>query len=148
MSRTFDRIASVLFLLVGIFFIMESRKLSASAYGSEVGPDLFPLGLGILLVLLSLRLMVETFRYPSAEMKTTKLDVKRFGIILLAAILYAVLLEPLGYVLSTFLFLVVAFQTMEKGKWLSTIVFSGLFSSGVYYLYVGLLKGTLPGFPL
>jgi putative tricarboxylic transport membrane protein len=147
-SRTFDRIASVLFLMVGIFFIVESRKLSATAYGSEVGPDIFPLGLGIILVLLSIRLIVETFRYPSEEKKSTGLDVKRFFIILLAAILYAVILEPVGYVLSTFLFLVVAFQTMERGKWVSTIVISALFSTGVYYLYVDLLKGTLPGFPI
>jgi putative tricarboxylic transport membrane protein len=147
MSRTFDRIASVLFLMVGMFFIVESRKLSATAYGSEVGPDIFPLGLGIILVLLSIRLIVETFRYPSEEKKSTELDLKRFFIILIAAILYAVILEPVGYVLSTFLFLVVAFQTMERGRWVSTIVISGLFSSGVYYLYVDLLKGTLPGFP-
>ncbi len=147
MSRTADRIASVLFLMAGIFFIVESRKLSATAYGSEVGPDLFPLGLGIILVLLSLRLIVETFRYPSEEKGSTRLDVKRFTVILLAAVIYAVILEPVGYVLSTFLFLVVAIQAMERGKWISTIVLSGLFSTGVYYLYVDILKGTLPGFP-
>ncbi|RAL21111.1 tripartite tricarboxylate transporter TctB family protein [Thermoflavimicrobium daqui] len=147
MSRSFDRIASVLFLMVGAFFIVESQKLSSSAYGSRVGPELFPMGLGILLILLSILLIYKTFRYSKEEKKVTPVDVKRFLIIFIATLLYALLLELMGYVLSTFIFLTVAFQTMEKGKlWLSILI-SGAFSLGVYYLYVEVLKGTLPAFP-
>lgn len=148
MSRTFDRFAAILFLLVGIFFIVESRKISDSAYGSGVGPDLFPLGLGMILSILSLHLFYETFRYQTESKEREKLDWKRFAIIIVAACFYAALLEMIGYVLSTFLFLVVAFQTMERGKWIMTILISALFSAGVYYLYVNVLQGTLPAFPL
>ncbi|MBA4493667.1 tripartite tricarboxylate transporter TctB family protein [Paenactinomyces guangxiensis] len=149
MNRTFDRTASILFMMAGVFFIVESRKLSATAYGSNIGPDLFPFSLGIILVLLSIRLMIETFRYPAGEKqpKPNGLAVKRFAIIFASAIGYAFLLEPIGYVLATFLFLVIAFQAMEKGSWVSALAVSGFFSVGVYYIYVELLKGTLPGFP-
>ncbi|SFJ29328.1 tripartite tricarboxylate transporter TctB family protein [Thermoflavimicrobium dichotomicum] len=147
MSRSFDRIASILFILVGVFFIVESRKLSSTAYGSGVGPDLFPMGLGILLILLSIRLIFETFRYPKEKQEGKTLDIKRFAIILFSALLYALLMETLGYVLTTFLFLVVAFQTMERGKWWLSIILAAAFSVGVYYLYVNILKGTLPSFP-
>jgi putative tricarboxylic transport membrane protein len=133
--------------MVGAFFIVESQKLSSSAYGSRVGPELFPMGLGILLILLSILLIYKTFRYSKEEKKVTPVDVKRFLIIFIATLLYALLLELMGYVLSTFIFLTVAFQTMEKGKlWLSILI-SGAFSLGVYYLYVEVLKGTLPAFP-
>ncbi|WP_091740302.1 tripartite tricarboxylate transporter TctB family protein [Marininema mesophilum] len=148
MNRTFDRWASIVFVLVGIFFIVASKSLSTTAYGSGVGPDVFPFGLGILLVLLSIRLFYETFRYQANEQEKVTLDWKRFLIVIVAVLFYASSLEWLGYILSTFIFLVITFQTMERGKWISTILVSGFFSGGVYYLYVNVLKGVLPSFPL
>ena len=126
----------------------ESQKISKSAYGSEVGPNIFPFALGLILVILSLRLFYETFRYRNSESKKGSLDYKRFFIILSAALVYALLLEEVGYVITTFVFLIIGFQTMEKGKWGKTLLISGVFSYGVYYLFVEILKGSMPGFPV
>ena len=43
-SKTFDRYAGIIFFIIGALFIIESRKISASSYGSNVGPDIFPIG--------------------------------------------------------------------------------------------------------
>jgi putative tricarboxylic transport membrane protein len=147
MSKQFDRYASCLFLIIGAAFIFESRKISESAYGSNVGPDIFPMGLGIMLVLLSIRLFAETFRYAQRTKEKISYDYKRFMIMFVSAVLYAYFLEDIGYVVGTFLFLLIGFQTMEKGKWLSSILISGLFSYDVYFLFVEVLKGSLPGLP-
>lgn len=148
MSKAFDRYASLLFLIMGAAFVIGSQNISASAYGSNVGPNIFPLGLGSILILLSLRLFYETFKYKTdAKKEGPALDYKRFLIIVVAALFYVLLLEEIGYVVSTFLFLLIGFQTMEKGKWLSTLLVSGGFSFGVYFLYVEVLEGTLPGLP-
>ncbi|WP_409300312.1 tripartite tricarboxylate transporter TctB family protein [Peribacillus sp. SCS-155] len=148
MSQRFDRYTSILFLLVGLGFVIESRRISASAYGSNVGPDIFPMGLGFVLILLSLRLFIETRGYANFESKKGKYDYKRFLIIVISAILYGLLIETLGYVITTFLFLAICFQTMEKGGWIRTLLISGAFSYGIYYLYVEVMAGTLPGFPV
>jgi putative tricarboxylic transport membrane protein len=147
MNKTFDRYAGIVFLIVGALFIIESTKISKSAYGSNIGANIFPLVLGILLCLLSLRLVYETFRIKHTEQSKEKLDYKRFGIIFAAAVLYAYFLEDIGFVIGTFLFLMIAFQTMQRGRiWVSLIIAS-VFSYGVYYLFVNVLDGTLPGFP-
>jgi putative tricarboxylic transport membrane protein len=155
MNKTFDRSAALVFLALGIGFVTESRKISGSAYGSNVGPDIFPMGLGIVFALLALRLFYETFKYPKSETSETSeegssssLDYKRFGIILAAAFLYAFFLEEIGYVIATFVFLLIGFQTMKKGKWLSSLIISALFSYGVYFIFVDVLQGTLPGWPV
>lgn len=148
MGNTFDRYASLVFLIIGLGFILESRKISASAYGSNVGPDIFPMGLGVILILLSLRLFFETRKYFSVKSKKSLLDYKRFFIILISAVLYGLLLETMGYVISTFIFLILGFQVMEKGAWGKTLLISGGFSYGVYYLFVEVLEGSLPGFPI
>jgi putative tricarboxylic transport membrane protein len=146
-NKTFDRYAGIVFLAIGALFVVESQKISSSAYGSNVGANIFPLGLGIVLALMSVRLIVETFRYKASEKGMEKLDYKRFGIIFGAAVLYAYFLEDIGFVLSTFLFLMIGFQTMQKGKLVSSLIISAAFSYGVYYLFVHVMDGTLPGFP-
>jgi len=147
MSKTFDRSAGIIFLLIGLLFVIESQRISESSYGSEVGPDIFPIGLGIILILLSARLLYETFRYEAGTKSEGPIKYKKFFIIFTSAVLYAALLEPLGYVITTFLFLVIAFQTMESGKWLQTLIIASVFSFGVYYLFAEFLGGSLPGFP-
>lgn len=148
MNKTFDRYAGIVFLLLGAGIVAHSMTISQSVYGSAVGPRLFPLGLGSILILLSLRLIYETFKYKSEpKQKKETLDYKRFGIVLIALILYVLLFETLGYVICTFLFLFVAFQTMEKGKRIRSAIIAAVFSCGIYYVYVELMQGNLPGFP-
>lgn len=147
MSKTFDRYAGIAFLLIGVLFVIESQKISESAYGSNVGPSIFPTCLGVLLILLSIRLIYETFKYKVEQSEKVSMQYKKFLIIFVAAILYAFLLEKIGYVITTFAFLLVSFQTMERGKWISSIVIALVFSVGIYYLFSEVLGGALPGFP-
>lgn len=147
MLMSFDRIAAVLFGCTGILFMVGSKQLASSSYGSVVGPDIFPFFLGAILVLLSLRLFYETFANAKKQSQEKK-DIKRFAIIFVAALIYVITLETIGYVITTFLFLFVSFQVMERSKWLSSLLISACFSGLVYYLYVDILKGTLPGWPI
>ena len=88
---------------------------------------------GCFLALMSIRLIYDTFRKQQAEKIKENLDYKRFGIIFVAAVLYALFLEDIGFVISTFLFLMIGFQTMQKGRvWVSLLDSAG-FSYGVYY---------------
>lgn len=148
MNKKFDRIAAVVFLIIGITFIIESRSISTTAYGSVVGPNVFPFILGCVLSLLSCRLFYETFTYKNSSKEPIKYDVKRFLIILVAVILYALLLEKIGFVISSFLFLLISFQTMERGNWIKSIVISLGYSFIIYFVFVDVLKGSLPAWSI
>ncbi|KMY43188.1 transporter [Bacillus sp. FJAT-27916] len=151
MNRYFDRIASIGFLALGILVFVESRDISDSAYGSAIGPKTFPMGLGIALFILGGILLIETIKNkePKETQKKNKdlYNYKQFIIIFLVALGYVLLLEKLGYIISTFLFLLISFSTFEKKKWLSSIIVSGAFTLFVYYVFVNVLGGSLPGFP-
>ncbi|MCG6795649.1 tripartite tricarboxylate transporter TctB family protein [Geobacillus sp. YHL] len=148
MNKTADRIAAVAFLAVGALFMVESLRISKSAYGSAVGPNVFPFLLGLVLVLLSIKLLFETRNYSGATGEKLPRQYKKFLVIFIAAIFYAALLETVGYVITTFLFLVIGFQTMERGALWKSIAIAAGFSLGVYGLYVKLLQGTLPSWPI
>lgn len=147
MNSTFDRYAGIAFFAIGLAFMVGSFSISTSAYGSNVGANIFPMILGAFLSLMSIRLIYETFRKQHAAKRKEDLDYKRFVIIFIAAVLYAYFLEDIGFVISTFLFLMIGFQTMQKGKVWVSLLTAACFSYGVYYLYVHLLDGSLPGFP-
>jgi putative tricarboxylic transport membrane protein len=99
------------------------------------------------LVLLSIRLFYEVLKAKPAERNKERLDYKRFLIIFGGAFLYAWFLEWIGYIIGTFAFLLLAFQTIERGGWLKSILVAALFSGGVYMVFVVLLEGSMPGFP-
>ncbi|MGV2470553.1 tripartite tricarboxylate transporter TctB family protein, partial [Bacillus subtilis] len=79
-------------------FMIGSRKLASSSYGSSVGPDIFPFVLGLVLSLLSIRLFYEAFRGRDQESRKEKLQYKPFIIILLSTLIYILTLETIGYV--------------------------------------------------
>ena len=148
MAFKFDYIASVMFLTIGVLFIIGSKSIGSSSYGSAVGPDIFPFILGSALVLLSIRLFYETYITKNQQETKEKLQYKPFLIIFAATLVYILTLETVGYVVTTFLFLFVCFQTMERSKVILSLIISACFSGLVYFLYVEILKGTLPGWPV
>lgn len=153
MNVRFDRIASVIFLALGIIVVIEAQKISTSAYGSSVGPSVFPTGLGILLIVLSILLFVDTVRHKKTyalvdeKEDVTTPNYKRFIIIFLSALGYVLLLDVLGYLITTFVFLVIGFQTLERGKIINSIIIAAAFSCFIYFGYVNVLGGSLPGLP-
>lgn len=148
MNKKFDRLAAIIFLITGITFMIESRNIATTAYGSVVGPNVFPFILGCALSLLSCRLFYETFSYKEKEKEAVQYNYKQFFIILVSAILYALLLEKIGFMISSFLFLIVSIQTMERGNWIKSISISLGYSVIIYVIFVEVLKGTLPGWSI
>ncbi len=146
-NKTFDTIAGCVFLVVGMFFIVASTGISASSYGSKVGPNIFPTGLGTILVLLSVIVITQARRYQMAAEGKGQRNIKRFALVLLSTFIYILLFETLGYVISTFLYLVFVFQVMEKKRPLFAILIAAFFSLAVYTVYVIVLQGVLPPFP-
>jgi len=144
--KKFDHYASVAFLALGIGVFMYVQSIEISTAGSFIGPKEVPLFLAIALILLSAGNLYVAIKNPKPA-KEEKLEYKKFLIIFVSLVLYALLIEPLGYVITTFLFLMVGFQTMEKGEYLKSALISAAFSGGIYYLYVVIAQGVLPPLP-
>ncbi len=148
MSRRFDFIASVVFLIIGVFFIIASQRLGSNVIGGTVTPATFPQVLGIVLVALSLLLFVDTIKSAKAtEKHLADVYYRRFFIIVASMALYIFLIEPLGFIISTFLFLLVAFQTMHRGKLLNSILIAGGFSMVIHFVFIKLLEASVQSWP-
>lgn len=146
MVSTFDRYASVVFAAIGIAVFMYIQNIEIATAGSAIGPKELPAFLSVILIILSLANLYNAIKSKKPA-KQEKLEYKKFLIIFIALVLYAIVIEPLGYVISTFLFLMVGFQTMEKGGYLKSALIAAAFAGGIYYLYVEIALGVLPPLP-
>jgi putative tricarboxylic transport membrane protein len=142
----FDRYASILFIALGVALFFYSQTLTSSFTGTSIGPKELPLFLAVALVITAVINLVAALQVKSPGGKKG-LDHWKFLIMVGLLLLYVFLLEPLGYVVSTFLFLMAAFQTMERGGYLKSALIAGAFSGGIYLLYVKVALGVLPGLP-
>ncbi len=148
-NTAFDRIANVIFFLIGLAIFIYAQTLSSSSFGTSIGPSATPTLWSCVLMICSGIGIVVSFkdkRPPKKKEKPLAYDV--FLPFLVSLIVYIFVLEPLGYVISTFLFLVVTFQIMRRGEIGKSILIAACFSIGVYLLYVYVAGGSLPKMPI
>jgi putative tricarboxylic transport membrane protein len=81
---------------------------------------------------------------PQAEEVAEKIHLWRVIGVIGANILYIVLLEPVGFLLCTFLLLCFLFQAYEKGKWVWAIGGAAAASLLMYVIFSRLLQLSLP----
>lgn len=137
-------IGSSLFLMVfGGFIAWQSMELSLGVLGAP-GTGFFPFYLGLLLIGLALIIFIQGVRQKPG-VSGTGLSKSRVIMAVVAILAYTFILEPLGYLLSTFCLMFLLIRMMVKKAWWFAPGVAGLFSLASYILFNSLLKVLLPG---
>jgi putative tricarboxylic transport membrane protein len=141
-------IGGVLMLLFGAVTAYFSLRMPVGTFRAA-GSGLFPLGLGILLMGLSIVLLIKAGaqRKPVAEKKPSdELSQSAKQVILFtSAIALAILLfKELGYPLMSFLLLLALLRILGVRSWAYSLSLSLLTATGAYFLFVLWLQIPLP----
>jgi putative tricarboxylic transport membrane protein len=128
------------------FILFESRKLN---FGNFRVPHtgFFPKILVGLLLLLSLACLAQTLRDKAIEQRAEKIPTEgwlRIGATLATLIGFALVLEWLGFLLSTFFLMVLLLRAIEAPKWSKVIVVALVTALISYGLFAWLLGVPLP----
>jgi putative tricarboxylic transport membrane protein len=146
MRRT-DLISAVMLLALALAALLEASKLPFGRLSSPQ-PGFFPLLLAIFLGLFSLVLIAEAIggtKKGSRDSSGESAIWKRIVLAVGALIVFGVLFERLGYVISTFLLIAFLLRVVEQQNWSLALVVA-FFTSLATYLVFGLLLNTpLPG---
>ena len=138
-------------VLAGVYFWATSQ-IPTLEIGDPLGPKAFPRLLGIGLLITAAMLLAEMIKArkapPPAESKPAgDAGVSTYkivaGIVVVTGI-YFVLFERLGYAVATSLFLLVMTSYFHKGKWVTNVLTSVLYSFISYYVFTKLLGVNLP----
>ena len=135
-----DRVAGVILLLVAILYSVEATTLESSILSDNLGPSAFPLFLGILLGILSLYMIIKPDVDPQWPDMSGWI---RMGLIILSFIIYAYIMEPLGFIVAT-TFEMVSLSYIFQGPRVKSVVAGFLFSLFLFGLFSYVLSLSLP----
>jgi putative tricarboxylic transport membrane protein len=139
-------------LWTGLFLMIFSGAVISEAIQLEIGTPQSPgsgfmiFGAAGVLGLLALRQFIGSLRLQRRDARQTSKAIrwKRIVSVILANILYIFLLQPVGYLLCTFLLLCFLFQVHEKGRWVSAVGGAALTSLLSYLVFSRMLQLHLP----
>jgi len=136
-------ISALTLLALALAALFEASKLPFGRL-SAPQPGFFPLILAILLAIFSLVLIAQAIGGSKEESAATRQGSATWKKIVLAVgalVVFAVLFESLGYIISTFLFIAFLLRAVEGQNWMliAVVAFS---TSLVTYLIFGLLLET------
>jgi putative tricarboxylic transport membrane protein len=146
MRRT-DCISAATLLALALAALFEASKLPFGRVGSPQA-GFFPLILAGLLAILSLVFLAQAIGAPKerpGESLGRSTTWNKIVLAIGALVVFALLFESLGYVISTFLFIAFLLSVVERQKW-TLVVIVAFFTSLTTYVVFGLLLNTpLPG---
>lgn len=146
MQRT-DRLSALFFLALAVFVCQQSIEIGVGTL-HRPGPALMSFGAGAGIGLLSLVLLIQILvsksgrgeppqdRGPSRAGKIVSIFISLF--------VYTIMVVWLGFVLSTFLFVLFLFRTVELEPWWRSTLKASLVTAGNYLAFVTWLGIDLP----
>jgi putative tricarboxylic transport membrane protein len=122
-------------IALSLFVLIFSYRMGLGGVHSP-GPGLMPFLLGVLLLFPSFYLIAEPLLRKREERtaleKTGRGNYRKRGLVLVSLVLFCLLLERLGYLLSMFLFSLALFRIMNNG-WRTVLIGSVLTILVTYY---------------
>ena len=150
-----DYVVSIFYLVLGIALILGARTLPKSKV-MEIGPDFMPTVIGVIIVLLAGLLLKNTIAdhkmnvAEAEKAEPEKCDYKRVLASLTASIVYVNVLKPVGFILSTLVYLFLQIFILapddqrQKKNLILYLVLDVVFTIAVYFLFRYGFKIVLP----
>jgi len=142
-----DRISGFFWFIFSVFISYESYKLGLGAL-RQPGPGFFFFWTGIVTAILSVTIILRSFRKPSPdEAKESilgKWNVTKLVLVVISLFLYAVLIEWLGFLIVTLLLFIFLLGVIEKKRWWFAVSVSLLITALTYMVFEVGLQSQLP----
>lgn len=156
-KASYDFLIAMVTILFGLVYGLMAFLLPRSPIGRPYSPSVFPTILAVFMVLMGLVLLLKS-RYGDLKLalqkskdNTTDEDRKAHKMIIVSIIsglIYALIFDHLGYVLSTLIFMMINLTVTEPAKRVRNLVIASIFSFSVYYVFFYILGISLPMMPI
>lgn len=144
--KKYDQISSLIWLSFAACICTESLRLPLGSW-RDPGAGFLPLGAGLFLGLLSIIHYFQARICREGDIRKSWISRERWkSLVIILAVLfgYALLLDVLGFLISTFLLLLVLFSLAKPKKWAVAAGGSALASILSYIVFEIWLKTQLP----
>lgn len=138
--------SGIFWLLIAIWVTVESIQFGIGKWNTP-GAGFLPFWAGILLACFSLFQMIRTLSpkiSPARKKSFEKIRWEKWSLTLASLLGYALLLEPLGFILSTLIFMIVLLALVEPQRWFLVLLISIATTVASYLIFQLWLKSQLP----
>jgi putative tricarboxylic transport membrane protein len=151
----FNLLAGLGACLIGVLYSLQALTMRAASLGNPMAPKILPLMLGGLMILFGISQTIQALKKTGFKLVLEKgtatnryVNIKILWTCAIALI-YALLFDRLGYVLSTVLFLGGILTLFSgKEKWQRTVTVSVTFSVLIFVVFTKFLGIILPPGPI
>ena len=146
-----DKWSSLVWLGIAVFICMGSLRLSLGTFRNP-GPGFLSFFAGLIAGVLALVVHLQTRRIPSSAEKSKPLWMdksrgRKMILTVLALLGYAVIMNYLGFLVSTFIFLVFLLRVIEPQRWPVALLGSLAASAAFFCIFEIGLQSQLPKGP-
>ena len=142
-----DRISGFFWFLFSLFASYQSYKLGLGTL-YQPGPGFLFFWTGIVIGILSLTIILRSLKMRPGEGTEESIFEKRNVLkvifVLLALLLYALLIDRLGFIIVTLLLFLFLLKVIEKKRWWFAILLSLMVTGLAYLLFETGLQSQLP----
>jgi len=144
MSRA-DKISGFFWLFLGVLVSIESYRLGLGTV-HRPGPGFLFFYIGIFVSIMAL--IILTRAWVTKKIETQKIfgghPIRKAVYVLVSIFLYAMLMEPLGFIPVTFLLFLFILGFVEKKPWVAAFVTSIAVTVAAYLIFETALQSQLP----
>ena len=143
-----DLITSIVLLVLSGYVIQEAWQMPPSASFGP-GSGFLPFWLGVVLTVFATILFVSAWRHQATEKHSEpvfpgKQALLGITLVLVGLAAYIFLIEILGYLVDTFLFIVYLMKVVEREKWSLTLMVAVITTAALFIIFQFLLQIRLP----
>jgi putative tricarboxylic transport membrane protein len=138
-----ERVAGIIFAIIGTLAIIESLRLRPMRVRGVVGDDTLPFIMGILLLSLGISKIFIKTHTRKVVFPKGKVAGRIIGIICILFAYWACI-SYLGYFISTFLCSIALFKEFSNYRWYTILIASALLTFSMYLIFVYFLNMPFP----
>ena len=138
-----DRISGGVVFCLAAAILWQGKHLAIGNL-RQPGPGFFPNLIAVILIVLSLILLMAGDKKIDKNPFIARQSGRRLLPVFLALLGYFFLLEFLGFVATSFLFMAVLFMTVTIQKWYRALLWALVTTGFAYLIFEVLLKSNLP----
>jgi putative tricarboxylic transport membrane protein len=150
LTLTRNQLTGGVSLVVGLIYLVASIRLPESAVSDPIGPRAYPIIVAVGMIASGIALLIkrgmltEKTRAVIVQWPAERQMVVRIAWTCVGGIVFGLILDKLGYLLSMFLFMTAMMYITNGRRHVHNVAIGLIFALSTYGLFFGLLDVSLP----
>jgi len=138
--------SGLMFIVLGSAFAWKSTEYSMGT-AARMGPGYFPFWLGVIMAILGAIILLTSLTKKAEKTEIGKFDFKSVTIITAAVVVFALLLQPAGLIISMLVLVLISAAAAHDNNWKVTIANAIFLAILCYLAFIVGLRLVFPIWP-